>query len=113
MEALNTLADLDVEVWDYSTGQQVDLESFEGETLTFSKHDSRSRYREHVRKHTREAMPRKAGQGRVTGRRVFGYPLARLDRDRHDLRPDLFPHAENQSQSGVLGPAGGVAASAR
>jgi DNA invertase Pin-like site-specific DNA recombinase len=30
MLALNTLADLGVTIWDYSTGQAVDLDSFEG-----------------------------------------------------------------------------------
>src|SRR5262245_32667954 len=37
LDALNQLADVGVEIYDYSTGQAVDLESFEGETLTFLK----------------------------------------------------------------------------
>jgi site-specific DNA recombinase len=78
MEALNTLADLGVEAWDYSTGQQVDLNSFEGETLTFLKARFAQQYREQVRKHTREAMRRKAEQSRVTGGTVFGYDNRRI-----------------------------------
>ena len=73
MLALNTLADLRVEIWDYSTGQRVDLDSFEGEMMTFMKARFAQQYRDQVRKHTRAAMRQKAEAGFVTGNRIFGY----------------------------------------
>jgi site-specific DNA recombinase len=73
MSALNTLTDLGVEVWDYSTGRAVDMESFEGETLTFLKARFAQQYREQVRKHTREALRKKAADGYVAGGKVYGY----------------------------------------
>jgi site-specific DNA recombinase len=73
MLALNTLADLGVTIWDYSTGQAVDLDSFEGEMMTFMKARFAQQYRDQVRKHTRDAMRQKAEQGWVTGGKVFGY----------------------------------------
>ena len=60
MLALNTLADLGVTIWDYSTGQAVDLDSFEGEMMTFMKARFAQQYRDQVRKHTRDAMRQKA-----------------------------------------------------
>ncbi len=73
MLALNTLADLGVTIWDYSTGLAVDLDSFEGEMMTFMKARFAQQYRDQVRKHTRDAMRRKAEQGYVTGGKTFGY----------------------------------------
>ena len=55
------------------TGQQVDLDSFEGEMMTFMKARFAQQYRDQVRKHTRDAMRQKAEQGFVTGGKVFGY----------------------------------------
>ncbi len=78
MLALNTLADLGVTIWDYSTGQAVDLDSFEGEMMTFMKARFAQQYRDQVRKHTRDAMRRKAEQGYVTGCKVFGYDNLRI-----------------------------------
>src|SRR5687767_4334932 len=78
MDALNTLADLGVTIWDYSTGQQVDLDSFEGELMTFMKARFAQQYRDQVRKHTRDAMRQKAEAGYVTGGKVFGYDNVRI-----------------------------------
>jgi DNA invertase Pin-like site-specific DNA recombinase len=77
MLALNTLADLGVTIWDYSTGQAVDLDSFEGEMMTFMKARFAQQYRDQVRKHTRDAMRQKAEHGYVTGGKVFGYDNVR------------------------------------
>ncbi len=78
MLALNTLADLGVSIWDYSTGQAVDLDSFEGEMMTFMKARFAQQYRDQVRKHTTAAMRQKAEAGYVTGGKVFGYHNVRL-----------------------------------
>ena len=78
MDALNTLADLGVTIWDYSTGHAVDLDSFEGEMMTFMKARFAQQYRDQVRKHTRDAMRQKAEQGYVTGGKVFGYDNVRV-----------------------------------
>jgi site-specific DNA recombinase len=78
MLALNTLADLGVSIWDYSTGQAVDLDSFEGEMMTFMKARFAQQYRDQVRKHTRDAMRQKAEAGYVTGGKVFGYDNVRM-----------------------------------
>ena len=73
MDAFDELADLGVSIWDYSTGQELDLDSFEGETMTFMKARFAQQYRDQVRKHTRDSHRRKAKQGLVTGGKVFGY----------------------------------------
>ncbi len=73
MEALYTLADLDVSIWDYSTGLELDLDSLEGEMSAFMKTRFAQQYRDQVRKHTRDSHRRKAEQGFVTGGKVFGY----------------------------------------
>jgi DNA invertase Pin-like site-specific DNA recombinase len=78
MDALNRLADLGVSIWDYSTGQALDLDSFEGETMTFMKARFAQQYRDQVRKHTATTMRRKAEQGLVTGGKVFGYKNERV-----------------------------------
>ncbi len=77
MQALNTLADLGISIWDYSTGHAVDLDSFEGEMMTFMKARFAQQYRDSVRKHTKTAMRQKAEAGFVTGGTVFGYDNVR------------------------------------
>ncbi len=86
MDALYTLADLGVTVWDYSTGQAIDLDSLEGEMSTFMKARFAQQFRDQVRKHTREAMRRKAEQGYVTGGRVFGYDNVRIGKGQTERR---------------------------
>jgi site-specific DNA recombinase len=74
MAKLYELTDLGVEIWDYSgTGKRVDVESFEGEMMTFMRARFAQQEREQGRKRTRDAMRRKAEQGYVTGGRTFGY----------------------------------------
>jgi site-specific DNA recombinase len=73
MVALNTLTDLGISIWDYSTGRQIELESFEGETLTFLRARFAQNERDQARKRTREAMYRKFEQGDVVGCKIFGY----------------------------------------
>ncbi|MDO8677166.1 MAG: recombinase family protein [Acidobacteriota bacterium] len=86
MVALNTLADLGVSIWDYSTGLAVDLDSFAGETMTFLKARFAQEQREQARKHTREAMRQKAKQGYVTGGKVFGYDNVFITKGQTDRR---------------------------
>jgi len=88
MLALNTLADLNVTIWDYSTGQAVDLDTFEGEIMTFMKARFAQQYRDQVRKHTRDAMRRKAEQGYVTGGKVFGYDNVRVAKGQTTREPN-------------------------
>jgi site-specific DNA recombinase len=78
MLALNTLMDVGVTIWDYSNGQAVDLDSFEGEMMTFMKARFAQQYRDQVRKHTKDAMRQKAEAGYVTGGKLFGYDNVRL-----------------------------------
>jgi site-specific DNA recombinase len=78
MNFLHRLADLNVEVWDYSREARVDLESFEGETVTFLNARFAQQFREQIRKHTIRAMRAKAEQGFVTGGVVFGYDNVRI-----------------------------------
>jgi site-specific DNA recombinase len=73
MEALHALADVGVEVYDYSTGRCVDVDSTEGETMTYLRASYAQQFRELIRKHTRAALYRKAEQGFVAGCKVFGY----------------------------------------
>ena len=94
MLALNTLADLGVTIWDYSTGQAVDLDSFEGEMMTFMKARFAQQYRDQVRKHTRDAMREKAKQGLVTGGKLFGYDNLRNvkgETERQSVSPPARP----------------------
>ena len=60
MDALHALADVGVTVWDYSTGTQVDLDASEGRLSATLRAEFAQQYREQIRKHTREAMRRKA-----------------------------------------------------
>src|SRR5688572_9754300 len=73
MLALNTLADLGVTIWDYSTGQAVDLDSFEGEMMTFMKARFAQQFRDQISKHTTSSHRRLAEGGYVTGGKIFGY----------------------------------------
>ncbi len=86
MLALNTLADLGVTIWDYSTGQAVDLDTFEGEMMTFMKARFAQQYRDQVRKHTRSAMRQKGEQGLVTGGKLFGYDNHKLGKGQTERR---------------------------
>ena len=86
MVALNGLAEVGVTIWDYSTGQQVDLDSFEGEMMTFMKARFAQQFRDQVRKHTRDAMRRKAEQGYVVGSKVFGYDNERVGKGHVERR---------------------------
>src|SRR5436190_8329272 len=78
MEELYKLADLGVGVYDYSNGQAVSLDSFEGRLTTSLKAEFAQQYREQVRKHTRAALRRKVEQGYVAGGKVFGYDNHRI-----------------------------------
>jgi site-specific DNA recombinase len=73
MVALHELTDLGVTIWDFSTGVRVDLDSFEGEMMTFMKARVAQDFRVKIRKHTTTAMYDKAKQGLVTGGKTFGY----------------------------------------
>ena len=73
MVALNDLADLGVSVWDFSTGVRVDLDSFEGRITANLKAEFAQQFRDQIRKHTRDAMHKKAEHGLVTGGLTFGY----------------------------------------
>ena len=66
MEALNALADPG---WRSGTTRRAGshLDSFEGETVASLKSDSAQQYRDHIRAHTRAAMP-KAAQGGTRAR---------------------------------------------
>ena len=86
MEALNVLAEAGVEVYDYSTGIAVDLDSFEGETMTFMKTRFAQQYRDQIRKATKAAMRRKAEMGHATGNRIFGYDNLRIAKGHVELR---------------------------
>jgi DNA invertase Pin-like site-specific DNA recombinase len=86
MEALNALADAGVDVYDCSSGQKVDVESFEGEITTSLKALFAQQFREQIRKHTRAAMQSKAKQGWSTGGRIFGYDNLRVSKGHVELR---------------------------
>lgn len=86
MLALNTLTDLGVTIWDYSTGQQVDLDTFEGEMMTFMKARFAQQEREQGRKRTRDAMRQKAEAGYVTGGKLFGYDNLRVGKGQTERR---------------------------
>lgn len=86
MEALNALADAGVEVYDYSTGQKVDLDSFEGELSASLKAMFAQQYRDQIRKHTRAAMRAKVLKGQHTHGKVFGYDVQRIAKGHCELR---------------------------
>lgn len=78
MNALYALDLVGVTVWDYSTRQPVDLDSFETRLPTILKTEFAQQYREQVSKHTKAAKRRSAEQGYVTGGKLFGYTNHRL-----------------------------------
>src|SRR5688572_3000274 len=78
VEALHKLADLGISMWDYSTGQAVDLDSFEGEMMTFMRARFAQEEQAKARKRTRDAMREKAKQGLVTGGKLFGFDNVRI-----------------------------------
>ena len=86
MAALNTLADCGVDIYDFSNGQQVDLESFGGEVTTHVRALVAQQFREDIRKHTKAAMRRKAEKGLHTHGKVFGYNLNRISKGHCELR---------------------------
>jgi site-specific DNA recombinase len=88
MVALHALADLGVTVWDFSTGVRVDLDSFEGRITTNLRAEFAQQFRDQIRKHTRDAMRRKAEAGHVTGGKVFGYDNVRVSKGRTDRVPN-------------------------
>jgi DNA invertase Pin-like site-specific DNA recombinase len=73
MEALHALADAGVTVWDYSTGQPEDLNTFEGRIKATLRAEFAQQYRDTIRKKTRDALRAKAGRGEVTGPAPYGY----------------------------------------
>jgi recombinase/recombinase-like zinc beta ribbon protein len=73
MSALHRLADLGVTMWDFSTGQRIDLDSFETRLPTILKAEFAQQFREQIRKHTRAALRQKFQAGYVVGGEVFGY----------------------------------------
>jgi site-specific DNA recombinase len=73
MVALHKLRELGVSVWDFSTGQCIDLKSLGGRLTTILRAEFAQEYRDSVRKHVRAAHRSKAQQGYVTGGLVFGY----------------------------------------
>jgi DNA invertase Pin-like site-specific DNA recombinase len=73
MAALITLVDLGVTIWDASSGQPVDLDTFEGGTITYIRTRFAQQYREQIRKHTRNALVQRFLGGGAVGGRVYGY----------------------------------------
>jgi DNA invertase Pin-like site-specific DNA recombinase len=86
MEALYALSEAGVDVYDFSTGQKVDLDSFEGEFITNFKTGMAQQFREQIRKHTKAAMRRKAEQGWATSGKVFGYDNVRIGKGHAERR---------------------------
>lgn len=86
MAALHKLADLGIEIWNYSTGLSVDLDSFEGRVSTMLNAEAAQQFRDQIRKYTIAAMRRKAEQGLVTGGTVFGYDNVRIRKGHTELR---------------------------
>lgn len=77
MQELYALDALGIEVWDYSTGQAIDLGSMEGRISATLRLEFAQQFRESIRKSTRAAMRRKAEAGHVVGCRVYGYDNVR------------------------------------
>jgi site-specific DNA recombinase len=78
MDTLHTLADFGVSIWDWSTGQELELNSLAGETMAFMRTRFNQEYQESNRKHARASARRKAEQGLVTGGKTFGYDNQRI-----------------------------------
>lgn len=75
MEVLNELLDLGVSVWDFSTGQQVELDSFEGELTVAMKLQLSQLSRREKQKHSRAAAHEYARKGIWMGGAPFGYEI--------------------------------------
>ena len=75
MEALNELLDLGVEVWDFSTGEQVTLDSFESEMTVTMKLQLAQLSRMEKQKHSRAAAHKYARDGVWVGSAPFGYEI--------------------------------------
>ena len=88
MLALNTLADLGIAIWDYSTGQQLDLDTFESEMMTFMKARFAQQYRDQVRKHTRDAMRQEGGAGLRHGLEGLRLRQPRIGKGQIEARVD-------------------------
>ena len=78
MVVLNDLADVGVSVTEYPTDRTIDIDSFEGEMLTFLKARFAQEEREKARKRTRDALVTKASKGHVTGGACYGYKNVRV-----------------------------------
>jgi len=79
MAALYALVeDLGITIWDFTTGQQIELDSMAGRVTTVLRAEVAQEEREKARKRTRDAMHGKAQQGYVTGGKLFGYDNARV-----------------------------------
>jgi DNA invertase Pin-like site-specific DNA recombinase len=113
MVALNTLADLGIGIWDYSTGLPVDLDSFEGEMMTFMKARFAQQYRDQCRKHTRDAMRQKAEQGWVTGNRIFGYDNVKVAKGQTTRTVNDAERPSSETSTNASPPATGCAPSPR
>lgn len=86
MEVLNELLDLGVSVWDFSTGQQVELDSFEGELTVAMKLQLSQLSRREKQKHSRAAAHEYARKGIWMGGAPFGYEIVG-ERKNKKLRP--------------------------
>lgn len=73
MAALNELADLDISVWDFSSGQRMGMGTLEDEIPTYLRTQFAQQQREKISKHNRSAARKSAQMGYVTGGKVFGY----------------------------------------
>src|SRR5262249_8550330 len=72
MVLLHRLADIGVEVWDCGTGRKKDLDSFEGQTMTFLEAGLPQPGHAQGRKRAKAALHRLAESGRPTGRVAYG-----------------------------------------
>ncbi|MFA5907305.1 MAG: recombinase family protein [Vicinamibacterales bacterium] len=75
MDALSELADLGVSVWDFSNGQQVDLDSLEGEMSLSMRLQLVQFSRREKRKHSTGASHAYARDGYWVGGAPFGYEI--------------------------------------
>jgi DNA invertase Pin-like site-specific DNA recombinase len=73
MESLHELDDLGVEVWDYSSGQQIDLDTFAGRITVALKAEFAQEYRDTIRKKVRASHMDGARKGKPKANVPFGY----------------------------------------
>jgi DNA invertase Pin-like site-specific DNA recombinase len=78
MEALHDLDDLGISVWDYTTGQVVDLSSFGGRITTNLRAEFGQEYRDSIRKKVRASHAAGAKKGKPKALVPFGYKNTRL-----------------------------------